>query len=328
MVRFNMTTSDGLVAERSGLISSGAANKAGQQRRISARRETASQHKAVYPYQSNLIGERGRSASSVPIAIEPSIQGTSFGDHPISTRAREGGLSTVGVRLNHLPGSRLHVPDVASLPRALRDRTVKRWLDVIAASFLLVALSPLLLLVCLALRVSGGPILFQQPRVGRARTRFVCLKFRTMHVDAEQRLSQLMSSDPEAEQTWAKHQKLDEDPRVTGLGRWLRRTSIDELPQLINVLRGDMSLVGPRPIIAPEVDGYPADRTYYESADFADYAGCVPGITGLWQIAGRHRTTHAERRRLDGWYARHWSVVLDAVILWRTVGVVLGRSGT
>jgi undecaprenyl-phosphate galactose phosphotransferase len=88
-----------------------------------------------------------------------------------------------------------------------------------------------------------------------------------------------------------------------------------------------MSLVGPRPIIAPEVPGYPADRAYYESESFADYAGCVPGITGLWQISGRHRTAHDERIRLDGWYARNWSVPLDLIILRRTIGVVLARSG-
>ena len=105
----------------------------------------------------------------------------------------------------------------------------------------------------------------------------------------------------------------------------LRATYLDELPQLINVLRGEMSLVGPRPIIAPEIDGYPGDRAYFDSDGFDDYAGCLPGVTGLWQIAGQ--SAHTDRVRLDSVYARNWSVVLDLLILWRTVWVILARTG-
>ena len=233
---------------------------------------------------------------------------------------------TIGVNLNRA-GSRLVVPDVASLPRALRDRSVKRGLDLILATLLLVLMSPVMLAVAMVLAAGGGPVLFCQRRIGQGRRRFRCLKFRSMRKGAEQRLAALLATDPAARAEWETHQKLAFDPRITRFGRFLRTSSIDELPQLFNVLRGEMSLVGPRPIVAPEVPGYPADRAYFDSEAFNDYAGCRPGITGLWQISGRHQTAHSERVRLDVWYARHWSVVLDLIVLWRTISVVLARTG-
>jgi len=240
---------------------------------------------------------------------------------------RRRGAGKIGVRLHRVGGADLILPDLEAIPRPLRDRSVKRALDLALAALGLVALSPLLAIIAVLLVAGGGPVLFAQPRVGRGRVRFTCYKFRSMHRSAQDRLAALLVADPRARREWDVYQKLGHDPRTTRFGRLLRATSLDELPQLVNVVRGEMSLVGPRPVVAPEVAGYPADRAYYESGDFDDYAGCTPGITGLWQISGRHRTAHADRVRLDRWYARNWSVVLDIVILWRTVRVVLGRSG-
>lgn len=203
----------------------------------------------------------------------------------------------------------------------------KRLLDITLSAFLLVLLCPAFLGLAILICRDGGPLMFAQTRVGRGGKRFACLKFRTMHPDAEARLAGLLAGDPRARAEWARHQKLREDPRVTPVGRFLRATSLDELPQLINVLRGEMSLVGPRPIVAPEVPGYPADHAYFHGPAFRLYAACRPGITGLWQVMGRAATTHDERIRLDAWYARNWSFWLDIVILLRTVPVVLRRSG-
>ncbi len=203
---------------------------------------------------------------------------------------------------------------------------LKRVVDVIAALTLIVVTAPVLLVTVLII-ACDGPVLFAQTRVGLGDTRFRCFKFRTMYVDAEARLAELIAADPVARRNWETHQKLPHDPRITPFGRVLRRSSLDELPQLINVLRGEMSLVGPRPIIAPEISGYDADADYHRSSAFAEYARCQPGITGLWQVSGRHRTTHAERRRLDQVYARRRSLWLDAYILVLTVGVVLSMSG-
>ena len=203
---------------------------------------------------------------------------------------------------------------------------VKRILDIALALTLLVFTGPVLAIAALALALQG-PVFFTQLRVGRGDTRFRCFKLRTMYVDAEARLAACLAADPDARRDWDRHQKLKSDPRITRLGRLLRRCSLDEVPQVFNVLRGEMSFVGPRPIIAPEIAGYGADAEYHRSAAFADYARCRPGITGLWQVSGRHRTTPAERRRLDRIYAQSRSLWLDAYILTLTVGVVLSLSG-
>lgn len=255
--------------------------------------------------------------SPEPLRIDRSLVRAPFGDRP----------RTVKVRLNRAGSADLIVPDISRIPRPLRDKSLKKIIDFALAAVGLALASPFLLLITALLWLDGGSPFFLQSRVGKDRTRFPCLKFRTMRVDAEARLKTLLCSDPNARKEWQKHQKLENDPRITPFGRWLRAYSLDELPQLINVLRGEMSLVGPRPIIAPEVPGYDSDRAYYTSDAFSDYAGCTPGITGLWQIAGRHQTAHSERVRLDGWYSRNWSIILDLKILLRTVRVVLGRTG-
>lgn len=207
------------------------------------------------------------------------------------------------------------------------NRAAKRALDLVLAITALILLAPLLIGLAILLKREGGDVFFTQKRVGLGRARFNCLKFRTMLPDAEARLARMLETDPEAAAEWRTHQKLTNDPRITRLGRILRATSLDELPQLWNVIRGEMSLVGPRPIVAPEVAGYDADHAYYASETMDDYAACMPGITGLWQVSGRHTTVHDERIRLDRAYARTWSFTTDLTILFRTVRVVLDRSG-
>ncbi len=196
----------------------------------------------------------------------------------------------------------------------------KRVLDVLAAAVGLILGAPLLLLVAGLIRLdTGGPVLYWQRRVGRGGRTFWMVKFRTMRVGAEGDLEPMLEGDPDARATWEQWQKLYQDPRLTRTGRWLRRTSLDELPQLWNVLKGEMSLVGPRPIL-------PFQRAAYGQA-LANYSQALPGMTGLWQVSGRNRLSFAERVALDRRYVQERSLRLDLWILLRTVAVVLRGSG-
>lgn len=204
--------------------------------------------------------------------------------------------------------------------RATRDGTLggvsKRVMDVVIASIALVLLSPLLLIVAVLIWATmGRPILFAHKRIGENGVEFSCFKFRTMTNDAAQILSRHLAANPEAAREWTMNQKLMHDPRVTWLGHILRKSSIDELPQLINVLRGEMSCIGPRPIVASEVARYGADAAYYFKAR--------PGLTGLWQVSGRSRLSYPERVALDTHYVCNWSLGLDFKIMLRTIFVLL-----
>ncbi len=203
----------------------------------------------------------------------------------------------------------------------------KRTFDLTFSAAGLVVLSPLFLVIAALISLDGGPSFFRQTRLGEGGRRFECLKFRTMRAYSEARLDALLARDPLARMEWERTQKLARDPRVTPVGRVLRRLRIDELPQLWNVLKGEMSLVGPRPIIAPEVAGYPNDRDYFLSRDFALYAMARPGVTGLWQVLGGSSRPYSARRRLDRRYVRRWSPALDARILLRTAGLLLKGGG-
>lgn len=236
-------------------------------------------------------------------------------------------LARRGAVLRAHLGSDVLLADMEHRKAGALERMVKSVFDFVGALVLVVILAPLLLVLSALLMLEPGGVFFAQTRVGRNGRRFRCLKFRTMLPDAQERLQHILATDPAAAAEWAKHQKLTNDPRVTAVGRFLRATSLDELPQLFNVLLGDMSLVGPRPIIAPEIDGYAGDRAYYHSDDFRYYAAMTPGITGLWQVSGRTGTTHCERVRLDRWYACNWSLWLDLAILFRTIRAVFARTG-
>ncbi|WP_440958871.1 exopolysaccharide biosynthesis polyprenyl glycosylphosphotransferase [Oceanicaulis sp. LC35] len=210
----------------------------------------------------------------------------------------------------------LSMQDALDRPFAL---AIKRGFDILASLAALAFLSPVLALIVLAIRRDGGPVLFSQKRLGADGQVFDCLKFRTMMVNAEAELEAILKSDPEREAQWRAYQKLDDDPRITAAGRFLRMTSLDELPQLINVLRGDMSLVGPRPMTLDQEECYGPALMEYERVR--------PGLTGLWQVNGRNQTTFEERARLDRYYVRNWSLWRDAVIIVRTVREVLFSSG-
>jgi len=212
------------------------------------------------------------------------------------------------------------LPADAALPSpASVGFAAKRAFDVAAALALLFLLSPLLAVIALLVMRDGGPCLFGHTRVGTDGRKFRCLKFRSMVPDADIVLKRLLATDPAARAEWDRDFKLRNDVRVTPLGHFIRRTSIDELPQLWNVVRGDMSLVGPRPVVEKELERY---------GDFAPYyLRVLPGITGLWQVSGRSETDYDTRVSLDVAYVRNWTFGGDIVILFKTVGVVLRGRG-
>lgn len=202
----------------------------------------------------------------------------------------------------------------------LASRAVKRALDCLIAVALLIALLPTLAIIAGLIAAEGrGAILFGHRRIGRGGTPFRCLKFRTMFADADARLQALLASDPARAAEWAIHRKLEADPRITPVGRFLRATSLDELPQLINVLRGEMSIVGPRPVTAEELLRYGSSARAYKSVR--------PGITGPWQVSGRNRIGYADRVRLDARYARDWTLRSDIMLVLRTPSAVLSQRG-
>jgi Undecaprenyl-phosphate galactose phosphotransferase WbaP len=197
---------------------------------------------------------------------------------------------------------------------------LKRSIDLLLTSIIGLLAAPIMLVVALAIRIdSPGPVLFGQRRIGRGGREFRAWKFRSMMSNAEAVLQDYLRDNPSAREEWAKSQKLKNDPRVTRLGLFLRRTSLDELPQLWNVLRGEMSLVGPRPIVRDEIVRY--------GIDFEKYKWVQGGLTGLWQVSGRSHTSYTERVNYDCFYVHNWSVWLDLCILFRTIGTVLSRAG-
>ncbi len=201
------------------------------------------------------------------------------------------------------------------------DANASRFMDVMIAVIALAILLPVIVILCLAISAhdGGGPI-FVHRRIGRGGRTFPCLKLRTMVRDSEARLRHLLETDPAARAEWAMDQKLRMDPRITPLGRFLRKSSLDELPQLFNVLVGHMSLVGPRPIVADEVARY--------GRYFRFYCAVRPGITGLWQVSGRNDTSYRRRVAMDTVYSRSRSVGTDISILVRTVPAVLASKGS
>jgi exopolysaccharide production protein ExoY len=195
----------------------------------------------------------------------------------------------------------------------------KRLLDILGSIVLALVFAPLIAVIVVLLRKGGGSVIYRHRRVGRDGRMFACLKFRTMVPDAEQVLRRLLENNPELQAEWVRDHKLRHDPRVTRLGRFLRRTSLDELPQLLNVLRGEMSLVGPRPVVREELLRY--------GKNVGTYLAARPGITGLWQVTGRNDTDYRRRVVLDTYYVRNQNLLLDLYILLKTTGVVLRGNG-
>lgn len=183
-----------------------------------------------------------------------------------------------------------------------------------------VAISPILIFIAIWIyKDSPGPVIFKHIRIGKDGREFPCYKFRSMCVDAKEKLAELLENDPVAKAEWERDFKLKNDPRITKSGAFLRKTSLDELPQIFNVLKGEMSLVGPRPVIEEELERY---GEYVN-----DYLIVKPGITGMWQVSGRSDIDYKERVLLDSWYVRNWSVWIDIVMLVKTLKVVLLRKG-
>lgn len=200
------------------------------------------------------------------------------------------------------------------------NRWIKYSFDFICTLIGTIIISPLLLLIAAWIYFdSPGPVIFRHVRIGKNGRAFGCYKFRTMCVDADKKLAELLANDAAAKAEWERDFKLKDDPRVTKVGKFLRKTSLDELPQIFNVLKGEMSLVGPRPVVEAELE------KYGEYLD--DYLMVRPGITGMWQVNGRSDTTYEERVHMDSWYVRNWSIWIDIMLLWRTVKSVVKCKG-
>lgn len=223
-----------------------------------------------------------------------------------------------------MPSSTSYVVTGLSVKSRLREKNrfdrLITWLNQLGALILLTLFAPLMAVVAwLIWRKDGNPIFFGHYRVGRDGQMFKCWKFRSMVINSAEMLAELLQNDPIAKAEWDRDQKLTHDPRITPVGAFLRKTSLDELPQLFNVLKGEMRLVGPRPITLGELDRYGEARWHYLNA--------MPGMTGLWQVSGRSDTTYEERVELDRDYVERRSLWSDAVILVKTIAVVLGKGG-
>lgn len=229
------------------------------------------------------------------------------------------GIPMIGLGMSHVFKHDVLMMSVQNNLARFIPRMLKRMFDLVMASIILVLLTPLFVAVSIAVGVSGKQIIYGHWRVGRFGKPFRCYKFRSMVMNSSEVLQNLLDADPEAKAEWEKDFKLKNDPRITRIGQLIRRTSIDELPQLFNVIKGDMSLVGPRPVVEEEITRYKDMGNLYHMVR--------PGITGLWQISGRNDISYQERVNLDSWYSKNWSLWYDLVILSKTIFVVLNRSG-
>lgn len=229
------------------------------------------------------------------------------------------GIPLHGTDISHFFSHEVAMLRMRNNLRRWPARLTKRVFDTLLALLLLVVLSPVMALLALLIRRDGGPALFAHPRVGKQGKIFNCYKFRTMVVDAEDQLEKLFQQRPELRNEWDADRKLQYDPRISSLGRFLRRSSLDELPQLINVMRGEMSLVGPRPVVRAELSRFGSEAGYYLLVR--------PGMTGLWQISGRSSLDYDKRVYLDAWYVKNWSFWYDFIILFRTIHVVFSKEG-
>jgi len=229
------------------------------------------------------------------------------------------GVPLYGTDMSHFFSHEVALLRVRNNLRRWPARLTKRLFDLSVAAMLLMLLSPLMLIIAIALKWEGGNVLFAHTRVGKNSRAFRCFKFRSMVPDAEAKLQKLLQSNSQLKLQWDKEHKLKDDPRISKLGAFLRRTSLDELPQLFNVLKSEMSLVGPRPIVREELQKYGLEKSYYLMVR--------PGMTGLWQVSGRNDVDYETRVYLDAWYVKNWSLWYDLAILFKTIKVVLWRNG-
>jgi Undecaprenyl-phosphate galactose phosphotransferase WbaP len=231
------------------------------------------------------------------------------------------GIAVLGTKLQHFFREQAFALEIQNNLAKPLNIFIKRGFDFIMGILFLLIFSFPILIISLLIRLnSAGYPIFSQYRIGRKGKLFRCYKFRTMFKDAEEKLQYLIGNNEDMYKEWEQSWKIKDDPRITKVGKFLRKTSLDELPQLINVLRGEMSIVGPRPVIQEEIDKY-----YKDAAELC--FSVWPGITGLWQVSGRSNTNYDYRVALDSWYVRNWNLWLDFVILFKTVKVVLKREG-
>ncbi|HEY8948799.1 MAG TPA: undecaprenyl-phosphate galactose phosphotransferase WbaP [Rhizomicrobium sp.] len=231
------------------------------------------------------------------------------------------GLPLFGLSTNYLFGKDILLMQLRNNLARVPSRAAKRIVDLVGPILLLALFSPFLLAIALAIKLDdGGPIFFSQPRIGRGGRNFRCIKFRTMATDAKEKLERWREENPALYAEYMRTFKLRDDPRVTKIGKFMRRTSLDEIPQLVNVLKGEMSLVGPRPVVEQELVQF-----YGPAAEL--YKRVRPGLTGLWQISGRSDTTYSDRVSYDEWYILNWSLWYDFVILIQTAWIVLSGKG-
>lgn len=229
------------------------------------------------------------------------------------------GLPLFGAQPYHFFSHEVMMLEIRSNLSKLTSRILKRTFDIGVGLILLILLSPAFFIIGYLVRKSGKQIIFGHERIGLNGKKFKCYKFRSMIENSREVLDQLLATSDEARREWYKDFKLKNDPRITKFGRFLRESSLDELPQLWNVIRGDMSLVGPRPVVQDEISYYGNYVNFYYRSR--------PGLTGLWQVSGRNDIDYENRVQLDVWYVSNWSLWNDIVILIRTVSVVLNRSG-
>jgi undecaprenyl-phosphate galactose phosphotransferase len=231
------------------------------------------------------------------------------------------GISVLSTNLQHFFQEQAIGLEVKNNLAQPANIAIKKVFDLVVSFLLLLILSVPMIIIALLIKLdSKGPVIYSQRRIGKNNKYFKCYKFRTMYHDAEIRLNNLLETNEAARNEWNHHWKLINDPRITRIGKFLRETSLDELPQIFNVIKGDMSLVGPRPVTKEEIDNY-----YKEQAKLC--FGVPPGVTGLWQVSGRSNTSYEYRIALDSWYVRNWNLWLDIVILFKTIRVVLKREG-
>ena len=231
-----------------------------------------------------------------------------------------GGIAVSGTELRHFFKEQTMIIEIRNNLSQPLNYLTKRLIDYVAG--LAVFLLSLPLLVYLARRIkkdSPGPAILKQERIGKDGRLFMCYKFRTMYEDAEERLDEILATDPAAKEEWEKFWKLKNDPRITKVGGWLRSSSLDELPQVFNILKGQMSLIGPRPYL-PREQEFLAEEAH-------TILRLPPGITGLWQVSGRSNTDYNFRLAMDSWYVKNWDLWLDVMIVFKTFGVVLRRDG-
>lgn len=230
------------------------------------------------------------------------------------------GVAVLGSRLQHFFNEQAFAFEIKNNLANPLNVLIKRCFDIALGLILLALFAIPMLIIALLIRLdSKGPSIFSQERIGRHGRIFRCLKFRSMYAGADERLQEILARDPKAMDEWMCRWKLKDDPRVTKIGRFLRRTSFDELPQIINVLKGDMSLVGPRPYM-------PSEWSFIMKQSDT-ILSVLPGITGLWQVSGRSKASYADRIALDLWYVRNWNLALDIIILLQTIRCVIKQEG-